>query len=110
MDAVCSLCQDFQDETNFYTRCGHHFHKTCLETNFSNTSELFCPLCTTQISLSQPEEYLEALKADPSLCFNDKSHMKMALELLGSGDLSYEKDETLKDILEVAESFGLKIK
>jgi len=100
---MCESC----NEPDFYLRCGHHVHKTCLE---NNRLEIFCSTCKTRITLSQPEEFLEALRADHELCFTDLQHLKLALELMDSGHLSYENEGKSSEIMSVAESFGLRAK
>ena len=107
MDATCTMCANCT-EPDFYLRCGHYFHKTCLEKRFSEEAEITCPTCKTRISLRQAEEHLDAFRADHKLCFTDLQHLKLALELVESGQLSYENEAEMREITQIAESLGLK--
>ena len=104
-DATCPICNEA--EPDFYTRCGHYFHKKCINIRFPNGSEFSCSTCANKISFSQEEEYLEALKADHELCFTDRKHLELALKFMKIGHLTYDCEEKRDEILRVAQSFGL---
>lgn len=61
---VCGICRE--EKTKFETRCGHNFHRKCLQAwlNKQNT----CPYCRTEISSSKKlEHFLRNYKGEEEM-------------------------------------------
>ena len=44
--SICCICLEKLDFTEKRTlKCGHYFHKTCIDTCFLNSMSLKCPYC-----------------------------------------------------------------
>lgn len=60
--SACLLCS--KDGCDFETRCGHSFHKTCLQNEIKKNWLFHCPKCDKKVSLNND---LEQAIRDPSM-------------------------------------------
>lgn len=54
-EPICAICRE-DTECDFITRCGHHFHESCLSKTFIGTTSKSCPYCRAAISGSKLAE------------------------------------------------------
>lgn len=53
---ICAICRDDEIEWDFLTRCGHYYHRECLQIACFDRRDFICPYCRTKISSSRIHE------------------------------------------------------
>jgi hypothetical protein len=105
----CPICRE--SECDFETRCGHFYHKICLEMANEKNLIAFCPYCIRNISLNRkveivlkyPSKLKEELSKSPDIlgkilkCSVLEGDLSVLSLLYSTGvDIHAENDEALR--------------